>query len=254
MHRLDRLVARNTGASRKTVTRWCKGGALTDREGAPLRPADKVNPEDLPMEVLLDGEPLPLRDELHLLSHKPVGVITAMKDGLHPTAFSLVAHHPLSAELRAVGRLDLDCSGLLLWTTHGPLVHKLTHPKYKIQRTYEVALARPPTRAEPPATLEDGTVPHVVRWSPMDAGDCHPALARPDEAACYARICLDGGAYHEVKRIFAAMGSHVLALARTRHAHIELPHDLAAGESICLPRHELERASAPSDAPSSDPA
>jgi 16S rRNA pseudouridine516 synthase len=247
VHRLDRLVARNTGASRKTVTRWCKSGSLTDHEGVALRPADKVAPANLPMEVLLDGEPLVLRDELHVLLHKPVGVITAMKDGLHPTAFSLVNHHPLSSELRAVGRLDLDCSGLLLWTTHGPLVHKLTHPKYKIQRTYEVALARPTTRAEPPDLLEDGTTPHVVRWNPVNASDCHPALARPDQAVCYARICLDGGAYHEVKRIFAAMGSHVLALARTRHAHIELPRDLPAGESTVLSRDELERAFAQSN-------
>jgi len=204
------------------------------------------------MEVVLDSEPLTLHDELHVILHKPVGVITAMKDGLHPTAFSLVAHHPLSAELRPVGRLDLDCAGLLLWTTHGPLVHKLTHPKYKIQRTYDVALARPPTLSAPPAALDDGTVPHVVSWNPIDAGDCHPALDHSPEAACHARICLDGGAYHEVKRIFAAMGSHVLALCRTRHAHIELPHDLPAGDSICISRRELERAFAGTSDLSSD--
>ena len=69
MQRLDRLVARNTGASRKTVTRWCKKGVLTDPRGEPLAATQKVPPHELPLEILLDGERTLLHDEHHVLLH-----------------------------------------------------------------------------------------------------------------------------------------------------------------------------------------
>ena len=245
MHRLDRLIARNTGASRKTVNQWCKRGVITDADGGRLRPDQKIPASELPCALRLDGTPLMLHDEYHLMLHKPVGVVTALKDGLHPTAYELVKAAPLGPELRPVGRLDLDCAGLLLWTTSGPLLHRLTHPKYKVPRTYHVALARPPATSTPPATLDDGTVPHIVSWDRIEPDTAHPALLAPDGTACLARICLDGGAYHEVKRIFAAMGSHVLALARIEHGPLSLPRDLEAGAHRVLRRAQLEGASAP---------
>lgn len=205
-----------------------------------MKPEEKVDLTALPLKVMLEDEPLWLHDELHVLLHKPAGVVTSLRDPVHPTAYTLVAHHPLGEELRAVGRLDLDCSGLLLWTTDGGLLHRMTHPRYAVPRTYHVALARPVDGETPPATLEDGTVTHVRSWEPLEPADAHPALLRPGEAEALAQIELDGGAYHEVKRIFAAMGSHVLALARVRHGTVTLPEDLDPGDSIQLPRETLE--------------
>ena len=98
----------------------------------------------------MDSQPLALHDQVYLLLHKPVGYVTALRDDRHPVAAALVKDAPLAGELRPVGRLDLDTSGLLLWTTSGPWLQQLTHPKRAVPRRYQAALARPlPATARP---------------------------------------------------------------------------------------------------------
>lgn len=224
---LFELLARNLGCGKTQARALVSDGRVRAPDGTAYDdPRERLPPEIV---VLVDGEATPLFAESHVLLHKPAGVVTALKDALHPTAYSLVRDAPLSAELRPVGRLDLDTTGLLLFTTEGALVQRLTHPKRAVPRTYEAALARP--FSEPPTDLEldDGHRPVIQSLGAIAAGDLHPALLRPAEARCFARITIVGGAYHEVRRIFAALGSHVLALCRTRFGALELPHDLPAG-------------------------
>lgn len=232
MFRLDQLVARNLGVSRRLAERLIDGGELTDAGGRPLGDArGKLSPERLPLTVLWDGQASTLHAEFHLLQHKPPDCVTALRDTLHRTAHGLLSGAPLHAELRPVGRLDKDTSGLLLWTTDGQLLHRLTHPRFAVPRTYQAALARP--FSPPPATivLRDGhpVTLQALRALPPDGDELHPALARPADAALYAEVTLAGGAYHEVRRLFAALGSHVLALCRVRHGTVVLPRDLPAG-------------------------
>src|SRR6185369_16796644 len=170
-----------------------------------------------------------LHEHYHLMLHKPVGVVTALRDERHPTAYQLLRGAPLHAELRPVGRLDVDTSGLLIWTTDGQWVQRLTHPKRRVPRTYQAALARP-FRAPPPDVeleLEDGHRPEIASLAVLDRGDLHPALAVPDGTTAFATITIVGGAYHEVRRIFAALGSHVFGLARVAFGDFTLPRDLA---------------------------
>jgi 16S rRNA pseudouridine516 synthase len=225
--RLDHLLARNLGCSRTEARKLIEAGEVQTSAGQPL-----VNPRvDLtpPAAVLFEGEPLPLHEHFHLALHKPAGYVTALRDDLHPVVADLVREAPLAAELRAVGRLDLDTTGLLLFTTEGPWLQKLTHPKRAVPRTYQAALARPYAQPPPDLQLEDGHVPAIASLQPLAADQLHPALLRPPEAALYATITLTGGAYHEVRRIFAALGSHVLALCRTSYGRYTLPADLAPG-------------------------
>ena len=107
-----------------------------------------------------------------------MGYITALRDDRHPVAYSLLESAPLFPHLRPVGRLDLETSGLLLWTTDGTLLQRLTHPKRAVPRTYHAALARP-FRA-PPAdlVLEDGHRPNLVDLALIEPEATHPALAR----------------------------------------------------------------------------
>ena len=141
----------------------------------------------------------------------------------------------MHAELKAVGRLDLDATGLLLWTTETPRIHALTHPKRGVPRTYHVALARPwrlPARDEQDRVhvrLDDGTRPRIVTLDALPELERHPALVPPPGTEALASITLLDGAYHEVKRIFAALGSHVLRLSRVAHAGLELPVALEPG-------------------------
>jgi 16S rRNA pseudouridine516 synthase len=230
MPRLDHLLARNLGWPRAAARAAIAGGRVLDAGGAPLSdPRAAIAPEALPAGVVVDGAALRLRDAFHLVLHKPVGCVTALSDARHPTAYALVRGAQLYAELRPVGRLDLDTSGLLLFTTDGAWLHRLTHPKHAVPRSYHAALARP-FHAPPAAfTLADGHRPAIEALAPLDRADAHPGLLAPPGAAAFARITIGGGAYHEVRRIFAALGSHVLALCRVGFGRLVLPVDLPPG-------------------------
>lgn len=156
--------------------------------------------------------------------------MTALRDARHPTAYALLRAAPLFPELRPVGRLDLDTSGLLYWTTDGPEVQRLAHPRRAVPRTYEAALARPFRAPPSDLVLADGHRPRIAALEPLERGAEHPSLAVPPEASALARITIVGGAYHEVRRIFAALGSHVLALCRTGFGRLSLPVDLGPGD------------------------
>ncbi len=198
-------------------------------DGEPLRAKDNVPPSELPTQVHVDGRPLTLRARYDLLLNKPLGVVTAHQDDRHPTAYALLREAPLFKELRGVGRLDKETSGLLMWTTDGTLLHRITHPRYAVPRTYHVALERPPAPLPEGLALKDGYVPEITEYEARDPGSLHPALHRPDEARAFASITITTGRFHEVRRIFAALESHVVGLARVSFGPVELPTDLAAG-------------------------
>jgi 16S rRNA pseudouridine516 synthase len=240
--RLDQLLARNLGRSRRDVARLLRAGAVEDHHGQALRDGKaSVSLDQLPLDLRVEGEPIQLREHAHVMLHKPVGVVTSRSDDRSPTAWALLDGAPMHALLRAVGRLDLDAAGLLLWTTDTPRIHALTHPRRAVPREYQVALARgfsaPPRDAEGhvEVTLADGTRPRIVELEPLAEADRHPALLMPEGTEALARVTLLDGAYHEVKRIFAALDSHVLCLARVAHAGLRLPEDLRPGEWIELP-------------------
>ena len=233
MPRLDELLSRNLGVSKGTVGKMVDDervssvdGVLFTERKAPLLAREGAGP---PV-VLVDGQPVTLLESAVVLQHKPVGVVTALRDSRHPTAYSLLNDAPLAAELRAAGRLDLDSSGLLIWTTDGMLVQRLTHPKRRVPRTYQAALAGPLREPPPDLTLEDGHRPELVELRALSRADVHPGLLLPEGDCELATITIVGGAYHEVRRIFAALGSHVLALCRVQFGPYTLPTDLPAGK------------------------
>lgn len=232
MARLDQVVARNLGLSRSVTTRLFKQGRVRDPAGGRLDPKEKISGEDLPRDITVDGHPERLYGSYHVILHKPAGVVTAMRDRLHPVAWDLVAQLPLAEDLRAVGRLDLDTTGLLLWTTDGELVHRMTHPRHAMPRTYHAALAG--EWADPAATeivLDGDHRPTIVALDGLERHACHPALLPAPAATRWASITLTSGKFHEVKRIFSALGTEVLALCRVSHGPVELPHDLPSGHT-----------------------
>jgi 16S rRNA pseudouridine516 synthase len=232
MPRLDALLGRNLGCSKTKARDVIAAGRVRAGDGAPLGdPRLELPDAALPFAVVVDDEALALVAASHVLLHKPVGCVTALEDARHPTAYALLRDAQLFAELRPVGRLDLDTSGLLIWTTEGAWLQRLTHPKRAVPRTYHAALARP-FHAPPPGgvTLDDGHRPTIAALEPLARGDLHPALLAPDDAPAFAAITIVGGAYHEVRRIFAALDSHVLGLCRVSFGRLALPRDLPSGE------------------------
>jgi 16S rRNA pseudouridine516 synthase len=233
---LEKLAARNLGCARGEARR------LLDGAGAGL--SRWVRADALPLEIDLAGRRLQLHDSFHLLMHKPAGCVTALSDSHHPTASGYLTGAPLRNELRPVGRLDLDTTGLLLWTTAGDWLHRLTHPRTALPRGYHAALARPFQAPPERLVLRDGHRPRIVHLVPLAAADVHPGLLRPDAATSFAAITIAGGAYHEVRRIFAALGSHVLALCRVSFGDLRLPADLAPGHWRPLTQAEMDQATA----------
>jgi 16S rRNA pseudouridine516 synthase len=197
--RLDATLARNLGWSRRQAREAIAAGRVRIGDAGEDR---------FPVEIELDGERRVLVDEAHLILNKPTGCVTALRDARHPTAYALLRGAPLFSELRPVGRLDLDT----------------------VPRTYEAVLARPFRAPPPDFALADGHRPRIAALEPLERGAHHPSLAVPPEARDLARITIVGGAYHEVRRIFAALGSYVLALCRTAFGRLALPLDLAPGD------------------------
>lgn len=228
MPRLDQLIARNTPYSRGQIKRLLKSGDIVSQSGDVLD--DRLELSDLPLTVRILDEDVTLYDVSHVLLNKPIGCVTALRDNQHPVAAEYLDGAPLKDELRAVGRLDLDTSGLLLWTTDGHWLQKFTHPKFQVPRTYQAALTQPFVQPPSGFTLDDGHQPHITDLREMDVSLAHPSLARPADATLYASITITGGAYHEVRRIFAALGSHVAALCRVSYGRLALPTDLPLGE------------------------
>jgi 16S rRNA pseudouridine516 synthase len=229
--RLHELLARNLACSKTEARRLIAEGLVTRPEGDVLDdPRWNIPESALPLQILVEGQPESLVEHVSLVQHKPVGYITALRDDRHPVAYDLLEGAPLLEHLRAVGRLDLETSGLLLWTTDGTWLQRLTHPKRAVPRTYHAALARPFGALPAQLILDDGHEPVITHLGALAEADAHPALARSSAASVYATITIVGGAYHEVRRIFAALDSHVLELCRVSFGRLTLPADLPAGE------------------------
>lgn len=222
MLKLDVLLARNLGCSRGQASRML-AAAL-----GPLPPA--LAPEQLPFRLELADCTVELHDSFHLMLHKPAGCVTALTDARHPCARRHLDDAPLAAELRPVGRLDLDTTGLLLWTTDGAWLHRLTHPRSAIPRSYHAALARPHQPLPAELVLRDGHRPRIVDLHALAPAEVHPALRRPPDATICVSLTLADGAYHEVRRVFAALDSHVVALCRVSFGPFVLPATLAPGD------------------------
>jgi 16S rRNA pseudouridine516 synthase len=227
--RLDVLMARNLGCSRGAARALISDGAVLADGAALTNPRQVIAPERLPLAVTVEGIDRRLFDVVRLLLNKPLGFVTALRDVRHRAAAELVRDAPLHDELRPVGRLDLDTTGLLLWTNDGAEIQRLTHPKRAVPRTYQAALSGP--FSPPPAVLrlDDGYEPNILEVIALPREAAHPSLTVPPETAQLASITVGGGAYHEVRRIFAALGSHVLGLCRVRFGALALPPDLAPG-------------------------
>jgi 16S rRNA pseudouridine516 synthase len=227
--RIDVLLARNLGCTRGAARALVKDGGLVVGGVPVTNPRAAIPAERLPLLALVDGVEHRIHDRVRVLLNKPLGCVTALHDPRHPTAYALLREAPLHAELRPVGRLDLDTTGLLIWTNDGTEIQRLTHPRRAVPRTYQAALARPFAAMPPGLRLDDGHEPNVLALGELPRDQAHPSLAMPPETALLASITVGGGAYHEVRRIFAALGSHVLGLCRVRFGALDLPPDLPLG-------------------------
>jgi 16S rRNA pseudouridine516 synthase len=216
--KLVKLLANLGYGSRKDVTHLFRTGRITDPAGEVLYADDAVEHAD----IRVDGEPLDPPAGLLLMLHKPLGYTCSTKDpgrvvyDLLPPRYR--ARKPL---LSTVGRLDRDTSGLLLMTDDGALLHRIVSPKTHLPKVYEATLAQD-LRGDEAVRFASGTLLLESETEPLAPAKLEAIGAR------HARLTLTEGRYHQVRRMFAAVGNHVEALHRPQVGGLALG-DLAPG-------------------------
>jgi 16S rRNA pseudouridine516 synthase len=229
--RLDRFLSEQTTGTRKDAVGAIRHGAVTVN-GTPVRdPAKHIDPEK--DAVCLKGEPVSYQTARYYLMHKPAGVITASRDKKQKTVLDLLKPEDRFPNIAPVGRLDLDTAGLLLLTDDGKLAHRLISPAHHIAKYYMVWLRDP---------FSEETIPKFREGIYLREGSseeqCLPAeCVRLDERI--ALLELYEGKYHQVKRMFAAMGNHVDHLLRIGLGGFLLPPDLAKSTYIQIFQKEI---------------
>lgn len=168
------------------------------------------------------GQPWPFHDKALLMMNKPAGYECSRKPRHHPSVMSLLPAPLRQREVQPIGRLDEDTTGLLLFTDDGALIHKLTSPKWHVPKVYAAECADA-VDARQVEQLLAGVVLHDDPL-PVRAAACEATGERQ------LRLTLTEGKYHQVKRMIAAAGNHVLALRRDSFGALALPGDLEAGQ------------------------
>lgn len=193
-------------------------------------PSEEIAPEGLHLQV--DGVALPWRDVLYLALHKPAGFECSHSPSHHQSVFDLVPAPFVKRGLQAVGRLDADTTGLLLLSDSGGFIHHFTSPKRHVPKTYRVE-AKHPITPEQVARIaagvdlrndEEPTLPATV-------------TLRGERSA---EVVIQEGRYHQVKRMFAAVGNRVEGIHRLAIAGLVLEEGLKAGAWRLLTDEDLQ--------------
>jgi 16S rRNA pseudouridine516 synthase len=222
--RLDRLLSNLGYGSRREVQQMAWAGLVT-LDGAVIEDADqriKVTP-DLSERMRINGKPLDPPPGLTLMLHKPLGVTCSHKE-TGSLVYDLLPQRWRRRDpaISTIGRLDKETSGLLLMTDDGALLHRIISPRANVSKRYHVTLARP-LRGDEADIFASGTL--------MLEGEDKPLLPVEMEtlSSTSAYVTLTEGRYHQVRRMFAAVGNHVEALHRDRIGNLALPEDLEPG-------------------------
>lgn len=231
--RIDKFLANSGYGSRKDVKAVIRKGRVFIGGEAVARPERKIDPER--DEVYVDGEKVEYVKFAYFMMNKPAGVISASYDphGVEECAAGLLPEEYAWHGVYPVGRLDKDATGLLLFTNDGIFAHRATSPKKNAKKVYYAEVYGELSESDVSAfaagvKLDDG---YVCRSAGLEIIGEGPVSS--------ARVVITEGKYHQVKRMFAALGKHVTLLKRISFCGIDLPEDLAEGESRPLNSEEM---------------
>jgi 23S rRNA pseudouridine2605 synthase len=202
--RLNAYLARAGVASRRKADELIKAGRVTVN-GEPGQLNTFVQARD---RVELDGSPLELQALTYVLLHKPAGVVTTARDPQGRRTVVDLVDHP--ARVVPVGRLDADTTGALLLTNDGELAHRLAHPRYEVDKVYEVDVEGEPG---------EDALERLREGVDLEDGPTAPARARrlgPSKL----ELAIHEGRKHQVKRMLEAVGHPVTRLHRSRYANL----------------------------------
>ncbi len=225
--RLDRFVSQASGLSRTDARRQIRRGRVS-LAGSVVKQLALPVSSDMPL--TLDGMPLGIPGPLYLMLNKPAGLVCSTRDDHSSTVMSLLPEK-LIPRLHIVGRLDKDTTGLLLLTDDGAWSHQITAPRRHCAKVYRAELASP---------LSEEAITHLRQGVMLrnEKQKTKPALIEPGGRQ-EVLISITEGRYHQVKRMFAAVGNRVTGLHRERIGGLQL--DPLLGQGGWRDLTELER-------------
>lgn len=233
--RLQKLLAGAGLGSRRAIEEWIRAGRVTVN-GRTAQLGDRAAPGD---DVRLDGKPVALRPaggtpRRLLVYNKPLGEVTTRSDPQGRRTVFEGLPDPGGGRWISIGRLDVNTSGLLLFTTDGELAHRLMHPSSEVDREYRVTVQGQPSadvlrRLRTRVMLDDGPA-RFDRVEPVPQDGPNAAFT----------VVLHEGRNREVRRMWSAVGHEVLRLARVRYGPVRLPADLPRGQWREIPIETLD--------------
>ena len=227
MERLDKVIANMGQASRREVKEMVRRGRIFVDGVAAVSPEQKIDPEK--SSVSIDGIELKYELFTYIMLHKPAGLLSATEDFREKTVLSLLPPELQKRNPAPVGRLDKDTEGLLLLTNDGELNHRLTSPKYHIDKVYY---------AEVDGVLEPSDAERFEKGIALSDFTCLPAkLEILTESSCL--VTVQEGKFHQVKRMLAACGKPVIYLKRLSMGPLKLEKTLPVGAYRMLTPQEL---------------
>lgn len=230
--KLSRILSNQNGVSRQRANALIAGRRTTINDRVCIDAARDVSRFDT---VKVDGRMIQAgASAIYLMLHKPAGYLSATEDEQHPTVIELLSPQ-LRTGLHIAGRLDRASTGLLILTNDGNWSRRLTEPRIKLPKVYRVTTALPIT-ADTPARFAAGI------WFDYERLRTSPASLQAISTH-EARVTIYEGRYHQVKRMFHAVGNRVTSLHREQMGDIHLdpllgPGDyrpLTPGETECVP-------------------
>lgn len=222
LKRLDKIIALNCNVSRKEARKLIKDAAVQVNGRSVMRAEELIDVDA--DEINVKGHNFTLKEHVYIMLHKPRGVISATRDPQKETVVDIIPESLKRRSLFPAGRLDRDTTGLLIITDDGAFCHQIMSPSHHVYKTYEAILSFPINdddirKLEEGITLDDGT-------------ECLPAKVKAFTKGGFpaAEIKIREGKYHQVKRMFAALGNKVEQLHRSQIGSLRLDPSLAEGE------------------------
>lgn len=229
--RLDKYLAESGVFSRKEAGIAVRRGRIAVNGEIIRDPALHISET---ASVVCDGKPIVWSAYQYILLNKPVGYISASEESRNdkaPTVMSLLPESCKRLDMFPCGRLDKDTTGLLLITNDGPNAHRWLSPRHHVPKTYRYQCA-PALSREGQSIMERG-----MEFSDFTA---HPAVVRPDTTRTSGEIVLTEGKFHQIKRMFHAVGSEITSLERITFGPLSLDDSLAPGEWRYLTDAEIK--------------
>ena len=232
MERLDKFLCSQSNLTRSEAGRAIRCGRVTVDGAVCRQAAQKIDPAT--RTVAVDGRVIGYAEYVYWMLNKPAGILCVSRDPKAPTVVDLLPPDARRKGLFPAGRLDKDTHGLVLITDDGDFAHRMLSPRHHIPKTYHARLDKP-LPADVTARFADGLVLE-------DGTACKPAQVRllEEGETPLAEVVLVEGKYHQIKRMFAAVGCHVEWLKRVKMGNLPLDETLAEGECRLLTPEEKD--------------